>query len=604
MRERIPAEISMANVVETGGAKAIDWVPLRYNRVQHVVAEINSLVSRKMKALAMCCSSLAIPLFSIDITDLFSMEDCSILYNFYAHTCGSSPYESLPACFSFRFFSPHAFVSAHRLTAFSKYPIYYKYLYCQALKAKKDRAFLTFLAVDYKDAMKKRAAELKQWSHKAKQEERPEYVLIAKQATRFRQLRSNCEAEVNKVNSGSSTSYGQGSSPALPSASPPVMTPAPLPNSSKVATPPYKSEETSAPTSQSPRSKERRSSVRAAKKRQSSTIAMIKNRLRAAAYHLGKMDFAKLFKYYDRDNSGHIDCKEFMSLIRRDGKIPPSKLSHVQLENIFAAEVDKDGNGEVTHKEFVQWILDDEYFDENGNATSMTDNISTDVHSEPMDTFTRLYLSKPEFTVALKESSPRTRRKSLSEPESGGDFRSILRGGYNSETSRAWRHNYHTKVDTKQTEYPPLYSWEQSTEGEHTYKSGTRQRKFVSPVTKSAERANASNNMANMDKLRNHSKDPSFKNQKNIAFGSRIPPKQPSAEERKKQQAAERAAKLRAEREARDAKPAWRSVCDFQIVMNDDEAALYQRLRLSIPVEKDPFQAVSVRMAFLNTLFM
>ena len=60
--------------------------------------------------------------------------------------------------------------------------------------------------------------------------------------------------------------------------------------------------------------------------RQSDNIAMIKYRLRAASYHLGRMDFARLFRYYDRDNSGVIDKDEFISLMRRDGKIPPKNV--------------------------------------------------------------------------------------------------------------------------------------------------------------------------------------------------------------------------------------------------------------------------------------
>ena len=43
-----------------------------------------------------------------------------------------------------------------------------------------------------------RAGALTRWAHKAKQEERPEYVLIAKQVTRFRQLRNSCENEASK----------------------------------------------------------------------------------------------------------------------------------------------------------------------------------------------------------------------------------------------------------------------------------------------------------------------------------------------------------------------------------------------------------------------
>ena len=145
-----------------------------------------------------------------------------------------------------------------------------------------------------------------------------------------------------------------------------------------------------------------------------------------------------------------------------------------------------------------------------------------------MNTFERLYLSAPKYTKAIQQdSSPRKRRQSLNNPESGGDFRAILRGsntatvlvwfilsirvlcdnvinlcgffdgwyfflnpflntfldlfccvifffvvcallvvpgGYNADTAKAWRQNYHTKVNTTSSKYPALYEWEKKGE--------------------------------------------------------------------------------------------------------------------------------------------
>ena len=119
---------------------------------------------------------------------------------------------------------------------------------------------------------------------------------------------------------------------------------------------------------------------------------MIKNRLRGAAYHLGKMDFVRLFRYYDRDNSGHIDRKEFISLVRRDGKIPPAKMSDLKLEKMFDTALDLDGTGDVSHEEFVQWVLEDPLHDGGGAEEQPPEN---EEQGPPMDTFTRLYMSKP-----------------------------------------------------------------------------------------------------------------------------------------------------------------------------------------------------------------
>ena len=55
-----------------------------------------------------------------------------------------------------------------------------------------------------------------------------------------------------------------------------------------------------------------------------------------------------------------------------------------------------------------------------------------------MNTFERLYLSAPKYTKAIQQdSSPRKRRQSLNNPESGGDFRAILRGS-NTATVLVW----------------------------------------------------------------------------------------------------------------------------------------------------------------------
>jgi hypothetical protein len=55
-----------------------------------------------------------------------------------------------------------------------------------------------------------------------------------------------------------------------------------------------------------------------------------------------------------------------------------------------------------------------------------------------MNTFERLYLSAPKYTKAIQQdSSPRKRRQSLNNPESGGDFRAILRGS-NTATVFVW----------------------------------------------------------------------------------------------------------------------------------------------------------------------
>ena len=84
-------------------------------------------------------------------------------------------------------------------------------------------------------------------------------------------------------------------------------------------------------------------------------VKAVKVKLRAAAYTSKGMDFARLFKHYDRDNSGALDFNEFRSAIRRDAKITANQVSDTELKRVFSS-VDDDGGGEVEIDEFVEWL--------------------------------------------------------------------------------------------------------------------------------------------------------------------------------------------------------------------------------------------------------
>ena len=95
--------------------------------------------------------------------------------------------------------------------------------------------------------------------------------------------------------------------------------------------------------------------VKKARKPDTPLVKAVKQKLRAAAYTAKGMDFARLFKHYDRDNSGAIDFNEFRSAIRRDAKITANQVSDHALRKVFNT-VDDDGGGEVEIDEFVEWL--------------------------------------------------------------------------------------------------------------------------------------------------------------------------------------------------------------------------------------------------------
>ena len=83
-----------------------------------------------------------------------------------------------------------------------------------------------------------------------------------------------------------------------------------------------------------------------------------KKKLSAAAYVAGGVDFESLFKHYDRDNSGELDCGEFISAMRRDAKLSTKDFSDELLTKIFLS-VDVDGSGEIDADEFITWMEQD-----------------------------------------------------------------------------------------------------------------------------------------------------------------------------------------------------------------------------------------------------
>lgn len=84
----------------------------------------------------------------------------------------------------------------------------------------------------------------------------------------------------------------------------------------------------------------------------------VRSKLRAAAYTAGGIDWHRLFRHYDRDNSGEIGFVEFRRLLRSDAKIPVSQLPDVDVRALYNA-VDTDGSGDIEADEFIAWVEGD-----------------------------------------------------------------------------------------------------------------------------------------------------------------------------------------------------------------------------------------------------
>ena len=87
-------------------------------------------------------------------------------------------------------------------------------------------------------------------------------------------------------------------------------------------------------------------------------LLQIKQKLRAVSYAMGGQDPSKLFKLYDRDNSGELDGSEFASAIRKGGHVNAAMMANADLDRLFTC-VDIDGSGNVSIDEMAKMVWGD-----------------------------------------------------------------------------------------------------------------------------------------------------------------------------------------------------------------------------------------------------
>ena len=84
-------------------------------------------------------------------------------------------------------------------------------------------------------------------------------------------------------------------------------------------------------------------------------VKALKKKLRASAMSFGGVDWGRLFKQYDRDNSGDLDFEEFRGAVRKNAKISQNDMTDQELYKIFCS-VDDDQSGTVDAEEFAEWL--------------------------------------------------------------------------------------------------------------------------------------------------------------------------------------------------------------------------------------------------------
>ena len=123
----------------------------------------------------------------------------------------------------------------------------------------------------------------------------------------------------------------------------------------------------------------------------------IRSKLRAAAYTIGGINWYKLFKHYDRDNSGALDYDEFRRAVRRDAKLTVSQLPDSDLRWLFR-QIDVDGGGSVEIEEFTNYLEE-----------KNTGNVASTVKKNSTATSTRRQRKRKEGNYGTTSTPPPSR---------------------------------------------------------------------------------------------------------------------------------------------------------------------------------------------------
>ena len=80
-------------------------------------------------------------------------------------------------------------------------------------------------------------------------------------------------------------------------------------------------------------------------------LKTVRRKMQACAYAEGGVDLEKLFRHYDRDNSGELGFEEFKNAIRKDVGMKESDATDGEIKEIFK-HLDNDSSGTIGFAEF------------------------------------------------------------------------------------------------------------------------------------------------------------------------------------------------------------------------------------------------------------
>ena len=84
-------------------------------------------------------------------------------------------------------------------------------------------------------------------------------------------------------------------------------------------------------------------------------MTALRRHFHSASYAMGRRDYVKLFRHFDKDNSGFLEEEEFRHAVRKEGKTDATVMSERQLRVLyFLVDVDRDGL--ISETDFCAWL--------------------------------------------------------------------------------------------------------------------------------------------------------------------------------------------------------------------------------------------------------
>eukprot|EP01043_Picozoa_sp_COSAG02_P035320 COSAG02_NODE_2522_length_8608_cov_47.463862_4_plen_727_part_01 len=84
-------------------------------------------------------------------------------------------------------------------------------------------------------------------------------------------------------------------------------------------------------------------------------LKRLRKKFQASAYSIGGIDLEKLFRHYDRNNSGFLSADDFRRAVRKDVGMRESEVTDEELQDMFD-HVDRDGNGYISLSDFADLL--------------------------------------------------------------------------------------------------------------------------------------------------------------------------------------------------------------------------------------------------------